>query len=245
MQLVERTLNILLTLSKERDGLSVSELAEELNLPSSSTHRILAALKKNNFVIQSNMTKKYRLGYKVLTLSRNIVKKDSLTLTVKPYMEDLADKLNKTIALCVMEGESVICLDFVESKDTSMFMVRIGFPLPAHATSAGKVIQAYMKKDLVEETYLKNHNKFTENTLEDLELFLKELERVRINGYAISDEELQIGVQGVACPIFDYNGKVIASISFTALKSDNSLTRENIEILKKYADNISKSIGGQ
>ncbi|MDR7870224.1 MAG: IclR family transcriptional regulator [Tissierellaceae bacterium] len=244
MQLVERTLDVLLALSTESNGLSVSELAEKLSLPNSSTHRILATLKKNHFVMQSSETKKYRLGYKVLTLSSNIIKEDNLTLTAKPHMKVLANKINKTIALCVMEGESVVCLDYVESKDTYMFMVRTGFAMPPHATSAGKAIQAFMPIDQVQNIYLNNHEEVTSNTLTDFKSFLTELGKVRQDGYAVSDEELQIGVQGAACPIFDYNGRVIGSLSFTALKSDNSITDENIELLKECAKEISKSVGG-
>lgn len=244
MQLVERTLDVLLILSKESDGLSVSELAEKLNIPSSSTHRILVALKKKHFVMQSYETKKYRLGYMILTLSSNIIKENNLTIASKPFMKDLADKMNKTITLCVMEGDSVICLYYVESKDTSMFLVRTGFAMPPHATSAGKAIQAYMPIDQVQRIYLNNHDKLTSHTKINLESFLKELEVVRLEGYAVSDEELQLGVQGVACPIFDYNRKVIGSVSFTALKADNCLTDDNIQLLKECAQRISNSIGG-
>lgn len=104
-----------------------------------------------------------------------------------------------------MEGENVICLYYVESKDTSMFFVRTGFAMPPHATSAGKAIQAYMPLDQVQRIYLNNHDKLTSHTKINIESFIKELEDVRIQGYAVSDEELQLGVQGVACPIFDYN----------------------------------------
>ncbi len=244
MQLVERTLDILLTLSKESDGLSVTELSQKLDIPSSSVHRILVTLKKNRFVMQSSETKRYRLGYKVLTLSNNIIKENSLTLTAKPFMKELAEKIGKTITLCVMEDENVVCLYYVESKDTSMFMVRTGVAMPPHATSAGKALQAYIPIDQVQRIYLNNHDKLTSNTQTDLESFLMELEEVRIKGYAVSDEELQLGVQGVACPIFDYNGKAICSVAFTALKSDNCLTDENIQLLKECAQNISDSLGG-
>lgn len=244
MQLIERTLDVLLALSKESDGLSVSELAEKVGLPSSSTHRILNSLKNRHFVMQSSETKKYRLGYKVLTLSSNIIKEDNLSLTAKPFMKELAKKINKTITLCVMESESVICIDYVESKDTSMFMVRTGFAMPPHATSAGKAIQGFLSTEQVKRIYLNNNDKLTENTKTNLDIFLKELEDVRKNGYAVSDEELQIGVQGAASPIFDYNGKVIGAVSFTALKSDNSLSEENLQLLKECAQKISKSIGG-
>lgn len=244
MQLVERTLDILLTLSKESDGLSVTELSQSLDIPSSSVHRILVTLKKNRFVMQSSETKRYRLGYKVLTLSNNIIKENSLTLTAKPFMKELAEKIGKTITLCVMEDENVVCLYYVESKDTSMFMVRTGVAMPPHATSAGKALQAYIPIDQVQRIYLNNHDKLTNNTQTNLESFLMELEEVRMKGYAVSDEELQLGVQGVACPIFDYNGKAICSVAFTALKSDNCLTDENIQLLKECAKNISDSLGG-
>lgn len=244
MQLVERTLDVLLALSKEPDGLSVTELAEKLNLPSSSTHRILASLKKNRFVMQSSETKKYRLGYMVLTLTNNMTKENNLTLAAKPYMKELADKLDMTITLCVMEDENIVCIYYVESKDTSMFYVRTGFAMPPHATSAGKAIQAYMPIEQVERIYFNNHEKITSYTKTDFEHFVMELKEVREKGYAVSDEELQIGVQGVACPIFDYNRKPVASVAFTALKSDNPVTEKNIQLLKEYAQKISSSIGG-
>lgn len=243
MQLVERTLDTLLILSRESDGLSVSELAEKLQIPASSTHRILTCLKDNHFVMQSSETKRYRLGYKVLTLTSNMSKDNQFTLTAKPFMKELADKINKTVTLCVMEGESVICLYYVESKDTSMFLVRTGFAMPPHATSAGKAIQAYMPTEQVKQVYFSNHDQLTSNTKTDLEAFLEELDVVREKGYAISDEELQLGVQGVACPIFDFNHKVIGSVSFTALKADQGLTEENIRLLKDCAQNISFAIG--
>lgn len=245
MQLVERTMDVLLALSMEGEGLSVSELADKLSLPNSTTHRILNSLKRMHFVMQSSESKKYRLGYKVLTLSANIIKEDNLTIVAKPFMKELALKTNKTIALSVMDGESLICIDYVESKDTSMFMVRTGFAIPPHATSAGKAIQAFMEIDQVKKIYLNNHDKLTSNTKDDLESFIDELEKVRLDGYAVSDEELQMGVQGAAAPIFDYTGKAVAALSFTALKSDNSLNEENIILLKQYAEKVSILLGAR
>ena len=243
MQLVQRTLDVLAILSKESEGLSVSELAQRLSIPSSSTHRILAVLKKNNFVLQSSDTKKYRIGYKVLALGNNITKESSFAYAARPYLRELAGIINMTVTLCVMEGDNVICLDYIESKDTSMFMVRTGFAMPPHATSAGKIIQAYLPRERVYEIYERNTNaQLTNYTKTDIELILAELEEARLQGYAVSDEELQLGVQGVACPIFDYNNQIVACISFTALKSDHCLTKENIDLLREYAKKVSNSI---
>lgn len=244
MQLVERTLDILTALSKEPSGSSVSEIAEKVGLPNSSTHRILASLKKAHFISQDSETKKYHLGYKVLTLCSNMIKENSFATTARPFMQELADKFNKTVTLCVMEGRNVICLDYIESKDTTMFLVRTGFAMPPHATSAGKAIQAFMPIEKVKSIYKDNNiDKLTSNTKTDLSEFLRELEQVKLLGFAVSDEELQLGVQGVACPIFDYNNKVVGSVSVTALKADDFFNEDTINALKDCADEISKNLG--
>ncbi len=244
MQLVERTLDVLTILSGEAEGLSVTELTKRIGLPGSSVFRILDSLKKNRFVSQDADTKKYRIGYKVLTLCANITRENSFTRTAKPFMKELADRLGKTVTLCVMEGESVICLDYIESKDTTMFLVRTGFAMPPHATSAGKVMQAYMTREQIAHIYQSNSiDKLTNYTKTDLQDLYGELAQVRRQGYAVSDEELQLGVQGAACPIFDFSGAVAGSVSFTSLKADKALSEENIGLLKNCAYQISKSIG--
>lgn len=244
MQLVERTLQALTILSKETNGLSVTELSAKMGIPASSTHRILNCLKDNFFVSQNTETKKYQIGYKLLTLCSNITKENSFTRAARPYMQELAGKIAKTVTLCVMEAESVICVDYIESKDTTMFLIRTGFAMPPHATSAGKAIQAYMPVEQVKKIYNNiKIDQFTDKTKTSLDDFLAEMQAVRQNGYAVCDEELQLGVQGVACPVFDCNGNVAGAVSFTAIKADNCMNEETISLLKNCADQISRSLG--
>ena len=246
MELVERTLKVLLALSGAENGLSVSELSLQLELPPSSTHRILASLKKNGFALQDETTKRYRIGYRVLTLCQNIKQNNSLIATSHPFMKKLSEQLNKTVTLCVMEGDQIVCIDYIENKDTSMFYVRTGFAMPPYATSAGKVIQAYMNRKKVEKlACTQEMEPITPYTKTDFFSFLAELETIRKQGYAICDEELQLGIQGVACPVFDCKGEVVASVSFNALKSEFSLTEEAIEKLKDCALAISRNLGYQ
>lgn len=245
MQLIDRTIEILLILSHEPDGLAITELANRLDISNSSTHRILQSLKKHHFVLQSTETKRYRLGYKVLTLTTNISKENNFTFAAKPFMKELSDKVGETVALCVLEGENIVCLDFVESQNSSKFMVNPGIAMPPHATSAGKAILAYRTLGEIRNIYNSyQDNRLTSNTLVEWNSFIAELELTKTRGYAISDEELQIGVQGAACPIFDFNHNVIGSVSITALKNDNKLTEENIQFLSECAQAITNSIGG-
>lgn len=244
MQLVDRTLKALTFLSTESEGLSVSELSDMLDIPASSTHRILTSLKKNHFIIQDEDTKKYKIGYKLFTLCSGITKKNSLISSARGVMKELAKELDKTIVLCVMENSHIICIDYIENKDTSMYMIKVGYEMPLHVTSAGKVYSAYMDRETVKRelsnTAMEAATPYTKTNLEEI---YKELDEIKKNGYAICDEELQLGIQGIACPIFDMNHEVVAAISFATLKSEHYITEETIAALKKSAAAISEHIG--
>ncbi|WP_040193786.1 IclR family transcriptional regulator [Clostridium culturomicium] len=244
--MLERALNTLTVLSENKNGLSISELSAKLNIPPSSIHRIVSVLKKNNFVIQDPVTKKYKIAYKVLSLAQNLTFEDSLIDSARPHMDKLASDIDKTICLCIMEEDKNICIDYVENKDTALFKVNKGIAMPLHATSAGKVFHAYMDKYIVmEQMNSIAMNPITPYTKTDLNTYLKELEEIRVSGYSICDEELQLGIQGLACPIFDMNNKVVAAISFTAIKSENFICDKSINLVKETAKAISKDLGSR
>ncbi|MDU4889976.1 MAG: IclR family transcriptional regulator [Clostridium sp.] len=244
--MLERALNTLTVLSENKNGLSISELSAKLNIPPSSIHRIVSVLKKNNFVIQDPVTKKYKIAYKVLSLAQNLTFEDSLIDSARPHMDKLASDIDKTICLCIMEEDKNICIDYVENKDTALFKVNKGIAMPLHATSAGKVFHAYMDKYIVmEQMNSIAMNPITPYTKTDLNTYLKELEEIKVNGYSICDEELQLGIQGLACPIFDMNNKVVAAISFTAIKSENFICDKSINLVKETAKAISKDLGSR
>jgi len=121
--------------------------------------------------------------------------------------------------------------------------VRTGDELPLYSTSAGRVFAADMHPErarrILEKTPRYKATPYTKIDMEELE---KELERIRVQGYSVIDEELQIGIQGVSCPIRDYRGKIVAALAATTVKSENSITAELIDRLKYYAGEISGQI---
>ncbi|MEA5059905.1 MAG: IclR family transcriptional regulator [Clostridia bacterium] len=246
MQLIERTLSMLEILSRETNGLSVSDAAARLDISSSAAHRILQALTQQAYVYQDKDTKRYQIGYKVLTLCANITQENSLIRTSHAYLRELEQKLHRTIALCVRKCSSIICIDYADSGDGSMFYIRTGFAMPLHSTSAGKILCSYLERDkvraLLESAPSLKHTPYTETNYDE---WIRELDGIQHQGYALCDEELQLGVQGIATAVFDGRGKAIASISFTALKADQSITPESIGILKEYAGRISRALGHQ
>lgn len=244
MQLVDRALSALEVLSRNMDGLSVTELAEQLNIPASSTHRILTSLKGNHLVVQDAQTKKYRLGYKICGIAAGVVKGSALTQAAQTSMQKLAEKIDRNVVLCIMEHGVAMNIACSERGDSNMYMMKIGHVIPFYSTSAGRVFMAYMdRKQALEILEKETRTKTTPNTKTGLQELNAELDRIRAQGYSVIDEELQLGIQGVACPIFDINGEPAAALAFTSLKDGNEEEmQERIRLLKACAEEISEAI---
>lgn len=243
MQLVDRTLRTLEILGQHLNGLSVSELSEFLEIPASSTHRILSSLKTNHFILQDEETKKYRLGYKLFSISAGMNRNSTLVLSARPLMKELSVQIGRTVVLCIMEYDKVINVACIEREDAGMYMVKIGRELPLYSTSAGRVFAAYMDRgralELLDREVREPKTPYTKVSLDELN---RELEEVRRVGCCVIDEELQMGIQGVACPVFDLNGHVAAALAFTTRKEEAEQLQRKLEQLKRCAGRISEEI---
>ena len=244
MQLIDRALNALEILSQNMNGMSVTDLAEQLGIPASSTHRILSSLKGNHFVVQDEHTKKYRLGYKICAIATGVVKGSALTQAAQMPMRRLAEKIDRNVVLCVMEHGAVMNVACSERGDSNMYMVKIGHEIPFYSTSAGRVFMAYMNRsEALDILDREKRTKTTPNTKMDLKELNEELDRIHNQGYAVIDEELQMGILGAACPVFDRNGELAAAIAFTSMKDgDTEKMFQRICQLKECAKEISEAI---
>ena len=243
MQLLDRALNALTLVSQSADGLTVSELAKKLDMPVSTTYRILSSLKRCNYVFQSKKSKKYYISYKLFTLCDYQKKNNSLLSIARPEMKVLANKLNKPVVICVLNGDKILNLDCIENRNASIYLIRTGIEVPLYTTSAGRVFAAYMSEEEIDEG-LKQHKitKQTPYTKIDSEQIKTELKKIRSNGYAILDEELQINVQGAACPIFSGTGEVVAAVAFTTIKTEKPISKDELKELLECASRISEFI---
>ena len=244
MQLIDRACQILTILSYQLDGMSVLELSEKINLAPSTTHRILTSLKENKMIVQDLDTKKYRIGYKIFSLCANLNERNTLITVAKPVMKKLSKSIDKTTVLCVMENTYIMNITCIEKEDSNLFLVKIGRELPLFSTSAGRVFCAFMDRGKVRSIYESVHEQApTPYTKTNWDALCAEMDRVKENGYACIDEELQLGIKGYACPIFDINGKVIAALAFLSTKASLQDAEPMIRSLKESAKQISTEIG--
>ncbi|MFY0761280.1 IclR family transcriptional regulator [Metabacillus dongyingensis] len=247
VQSLERALTLLNKLSEYPEGIQISRLAEQVGLTKSTVHRLLATLTNMNYTIKDEETDKYKIGLQVLFLSRNLINDINVVTIAKPFLEKLCQEVNETIHLCIEDRGEVIYIDKIESNQTIRMYSRIGSRAPIYCTAVGKVLLSGMDKDKKNETISKM--KFipkTPTTITSKEEFLEEIEKVDSQGYALDNSENEASLMCVAFPIFDHNGKIIASFSVSG--PNNRVTPELIETtligkMKQCSIEISRNLG--
>jgi len=245
IQVITRCLNILEVLPEKEEGFGVLELAKRINLPGSTVHRILNALKKQGYILQNPETEKYRVGYKILNLAGKMLGNQSLKKLARPYLKKLKDKTGETTHLILLEGKNAVCVESFESSSNMRICSPIGENNPLYCTAVGKAILANLPAAEQRNFLTKKLKRYTDNTITSLKKLRDELKVVKKRGYAIDREEYQRGISCIAAPIKDSSGGVIAGvgISFPIFRVDKSKEKIFVEFIKETAGRISTECG--
>jgi DNA-binding IclR family transcriptional regulator len=217
---LDRVVAILDLLGESNRCLSLAEICQQMQLRKSTAHRALMALERTG-LIERAQTHKFRLGLKLYDMGNRAVEQIDLRARVHPHLRKLALRLGETVHLGVMHKTRIVYVDKIEAINRRVCVSsRTGISNPVYSTSLGKAILAYMPAEeaakIIAEIRFK---RITAKTLDSHEDLMRALERVRRRGYAIDDEEMEIGTRCIGAPIFDGgragNRRVIAAVSIS------------------------------
>ncbi|MBO0826651.1 MAG: IclR family transcriptional regulator [Streptosporangiales bacterium] len=196
--------------------LGVMQIARELDLNLSTTHRIVRALVAEGYLAQNQDNERYYLGTSTLLLGRAAYRDFNLDV-VHPVLERLAEHTGESVNLGVLEGTSAIIVERIESTQPLRFTQPPGTRVKLHASSMGKALLAFDDELL---TRLRNEQptleRFTQKTYADASALRAELSRIRRRGWSTDDEEQMPGVRCVGAPICDASGHARAAIAVQA-----------------------------
>jgi DNA-binding IclR family transcriptional regulator len=210
---VANAIRLMKVFSDEHYEIGISELGKMLKLPKSTVHRLASTLVDAKMLEQSDENGKYRLGLGLFELGSLVRRKMDFSSEAKPFLMELREKTGETVHLAILDGSSIMYINSLESKQAIRMTLEIGMRKTAHSTAAGKVMLAFQPIDVVEQVMADGLNPHTVNTIADPDAFRHELAQIRARGYAVSDEENEIGVRSLAAPVRDYAGNVIAATS--------------------------------
>lgn len=208
-----KAIDIIELLSKEHE-LGITEISNKLHLDKSTVFRIISTLKEKEVVDQNPITQRYHNSLKLFELGNKIVEDLGLRRLAQPVIKELAEITGETVNLAILDGDSIVYIDKIESPATIKVDLPIGKRLPSYCTGLGKAMLAYLSKEKIEGILkLIKFEKYTEKTYLNKEEFLNALKEIKIKGYSFDDEEYVEGLKCIAVPILDFRGEAIAAIS--------------------------------
>ncbi|MCY7348103.1 MAG: IclR family transcriptional regulator [Pyrinomonadaceae bacterium] len=244
---VERAFSILEIISESSQGLSNSDISRRLKVPKSSASYILRVMEKRGYLTRGEGGK-YRLGFKIMSLSHQQSAHIDVREVAKPILEKFVEKSRMSEAhLAVLDNGRAVYVEKVEAENSFIKMdIWVGHRLPVHTTAIGKVLVAYLpENEVLKILELRGMEKKTRRSITDPKKFLRELEKVREYGFALDNEENNLNVRCLAAPIFSASGEVVAALgtSTTILQLDKSHLPKVVELVKDAAQQVSKQIG--
>ena len=243
---LERALKIIELLAEHPEGLTVTHITDDLKIPRNSVFRITATLMDNGYISRDEDTKVFQLSQKLLNLGYAAIGEQSLIEKSLSNMRALRDKFGETVPLGILHGAEGIVIEEVPGTHSFRFVLEPGRKFHLHTSAPAKAIMAFLPEEEREELITKiNFEKYNERTIISPFAYRQYLTEVYQKGYAIDQAEEIEGMHCVGAPIFNQQGYPIAAIwiSGPSMRLETSqLDRIGTEV-KKYADNISKSLG--
>ena len=241
----DKLLMVLETLCKEGD-VGVTDLSAELGLGKSSIHRLLSILRDRGYVEKNANNGKYSATLKVFEIGAMVRGRIRLTHVARPYMEALGKQFHETINLAFFEEGEVVYIDKVESAETLRMDLAVGRRVPAYCTALGKVFLANLPQNELA-GYLRNRRfrAFTDRTITAARQLKIHLDKVRKDGFAVDDGELDEGIRCIAAPIRNESGEVNAAISIAG--PSIRMTRKRLNFVRgpivEMTTDISRRLG--
>lgn len=213
---LDRGLTVLETLVQNGET-SLSELARQTDLSCSTVYRLLETLRQRGYAAQDDQSGFYRMGPKTMTLGGAYAATRSLPQAAHPAMDRLVAAINETANLAVLDGKQAVYIHQVEARQSIRMFTELGAQVPLHCTGVGKVLLAWRSQEVVLELLGNGPlERFTPATITRPAGLLKALAQVRSRGYAVDDEEREMGVRCVTAPVRDVSGNVVAALSISA-----------------------------
>jgi IclR family transcriptional regulator, KDG regulon repressor len=213
LKTLDNALHLLRYFTRERPQWGVRELAREMNISHPVVYRMLATFERHGFLRQDEQTKKYELG--ITFLEYGAILRDHLSITqiIYPVMKRLAETTGESVILTWLDGMEGICLEMAESTQRVKYAMSVGSRTLLYAGASNKVIMAYLPPHVQEAIIAKGLKPKTDRTILDKDELLRDLARIRSEGWAYSVGEYTENVFGIAVPLFAYDKRVVASLT--------------------------------
>jgi DNA-binding IclR family transcriptional regulator len=225
---------------------TAAELAELTGQPRSTVYRLLDSLQLLGWVEHGSVRGRFRLGMRLFRIGSTVAGRFDERRAAMPVMEQLHEVTGDSIFLAVRRDWEAVCIERLDGKRVQSLALRVGGSLPLHAGGVSRALLAFEPEEMWS-AYVRSRelDPFTANTIVTERALFDNLRLVREHGYAISDQDVTVGIGAVAVPVFDHRGQVCAALSISgprdAVLADSR--RQMVELALDGARRISAALG--
>ena len=242
---IERALQILNCFDDDHPVRGVTEIAQAVGLHKATTHRIVTTLANHGYLERLPTGQEYRLGMQLAALGFTIIRRMDLRHEALPYMTQMVQRCEETCDLSVFDRGEILVVEVVRSRHGHTLATAVGQRLPIHATANGKLFLANLPPEQQEALLSRPLTAYTEKTMISTDELHKQIDLIRRQGYAVDDEEYEVGVRAVATPIRNSDDRVVAVLGMPGPTGRIPIDRipELAAVLTEGANAISHRLG--
>jgi IclR family pca regulon transcriptional regulator len=215
VQSLVRGLSVIRVFDAEHASLTMSDVARRAGLTRATARRILHTLVELGYVASDG--RNFSLRPRVLELGHAFLSSMGLPALVQPHLEQLTEQTHESSSVAVLDGRDIVYVARVARQRIMAVAINVGTRFPAYTTSMGRVLLAHLSEDALA-SYLDGYEReaFTAHTITDAGRLRDEIARVRDQGWALVDQELEEGLRSISAPIHDRGGRVVAALNLAA-----------------------------
>jgi IclR family pca regulon transcriptional regulator len=215
MTSLARGLIVIQAFTQQSPQMTISQLSIKTGLSRAAVRRCLYTLTKLGFAGAEDGSR-YSLRPRMLTLSHTYTTSNTLSSAAQPILERMSASLHESFSVATLDGEDIVYIARTQVNRVMAVDLHIGSRLPAYCTSMGRILLAYLPAEQLEQYLAKvNLIPHTTRTITSIEKLRLALRNIRRNGYAICDQEYEVGLRSIAVPVYSSSGRVVATLNLS------------------------------
>jgi IclR family transcriptional regulator, pca regulon regulatory protein len=235
VQSLSRGLDVIRAFGHDRQQMTLSDIARETGLTRAAARRFLLTLTTLGYA--RNDGRAFSLTPRVLELGYAYMSGLSLTEVAQPHVEDLVAEIHESSSVAVLDQNDIVYVVRVPTRRIMTVVISVGTRFPAYATSMGRVLLAGLAPEDLEKRLAETHfESFTRRTVTEPERLRAILDQVRVQGFAMTDQELEDGLRSAAAPIRDRSGAVVAALNASTQAPRVSMERLRRDIVPRVVE---------
>ncbi|MGX2961644.1 IclR family transcriptional regulator [Peribacillus sp. JNUCC 23] len=216
LKTVDVALTVIQMFTKNEPEWSGSELAHKMNLDHAKIYRILETFESRNFLQKDPITKKYSLGFAAWELGMAMYDRLNVKEFIQPILEELFQQTEESVFLTLLDKDEAVTFEAIEPDNKVKFSVTVGSRAPLYVGASYRSILAFMSEEFINSYLTKSELKqYTEKTMTNPEEIKRDLNKIRQQGWAVSEGEYTPDIIAIAVPVFDQHNKIIGSLTIS------------------------------